>query len=122
MEKGELDSILDYVLNSQLGNIKTKNEKQYKKVIINDTEYSYNKKPITGKSKTKLEQISKTLEFKRFDVLKRATKGIAVRKALKNYAIKQKANITEEKSEYKSYANSYSISYIKMKGYKGLSY
>ena len=52
MEQGELGHILDYVLSSRLGNIKTKGTKTYKKVIINDTEYNYNKeKPITGKLK-----------------------------------------------------------------------
>ena len=84
MEQGVLDNILDYVLSSQLGNIKRQGNREYKAVIINDTEYRYNKeKPITGKLKTKLEQIAKTQGYKRFDVLKRATKGIAVRKAQK---------------------------------------
>ena len=123
MEQGELRNVLDYVLSSGTGNIKTQGNKTYKKVIINDTEYYYNReKPIATKLKTKLEQIAKTQEFKRYNILKRATKGIAVRKALKKYAITQKANITEEQSAFKRYANTYSITNINLQGYKGLSY
>ena len=88
---------------------------------MNDTEYYYNR-PIATKLKNKLEQIAKTQDFKRYNILKRATKGIAVRKALKKYAITQKANITEERSAFKRYANSYSITNINLQGYKGLSY
>ena len=102
--------MLDYVLSSGTGNIKTRGNKNYKKVVINDTEYYYNReKPIATKLKTKLEQIAKTQDFKRYNILKRATKGIAVRKALKKYAVTQKANITEERSAFKRYANSYSL-------------
>ena len=45
-----------------------------------------------------------------------------MRKALKRYAITQKANITEERSAFKRYANSYSTTSINLQGYKGLSY
>ena len=45
-----------------------------------------------------------------------------MRKALKKYAIKQKANITDEVSALKRYANSYSITNINLQAYRGLSY
>ena len=66
MEQGELRNVLNYVLSSGTGNIKTRGNREYKKVIINDREYYYNReKPIATKLKTKLEQIAKTQEFKR---------------------------------------------------------
>ena len=69
MEQGELQNVLDYVLSSGTGNIKTQGNKTYKKVIINDREYYYNRgKPIATKLKTKLEQIAKTQDFKRYNI------------------------------------------------------
>ena len=119
----DFNNILDYVLSSELGNIKTRGNKKLNKVVIDGKEYSYNKeKEISERLKKKLETISKTQGFKRFNILKNATKGVAVRKALKKYTIRQKASITEETSAFKRYANSYSISNINLKGYKGLSY
>ena len=85
MKQGDLQKVLDYVLSSGAGNIKTRGNKTYKQVITNGTEYCYNReKPIANKLRTKLEQIAKTQKCKRYNILKRATKGIAVRKALKN--------------------------------------
>ena len=54
-------------------------------------------------------------------LLKHLTKN-KVRSAITQYDIKQKATITEEQSAFKKYVNSYSISNIIMKGWKGLSY
>ena len=45
-----------------------------------------------------------------------------VRQALKSYAIKNKASMTDEQTALKSYANSYPISIINLSGLKGLSY
>ena len=45
-----------------------------------------------------------------------------VHQALKSYAIKNKASITDEQSALKSYANSYSITNLNLSGFKGLSY
>ena len=123
MGEPDYDYILDYVLSSQVGNIKTRGSKQLNKVIINDKEYSYNKeKALSERLKKKPRVISKTQGFKRFDILKTATKGVAIRKALKKYVISKKAKVTYETSAFKRYANSYSISNINLKGYKGLSH
>ena len=84
MGEPDYDYIMGYVLNSQLGNIKTRGSKQLNKVIIDEKEYSYNKqKPLSERLKKKLRTLSKTLAFKRYDILKTARKGIAIRKALK---------------------------------------
>ena len=123
MVEPDYDYIMDYLISSRIGNIKTRGDKELNKVIIDEKEYSYNKdKPLSNILKKKLRTISKTQGFKRYVILKKATKGVAVRKALEKYAIKTKARVTEETSAFKGYANSYSISNIKLKGYKGLSY
>ena len=74
------------------------------------------------KLRSKLEQVSKTPQYRRFKILDKASKGILVRNALKKYAIKQKATITDEQSALKPYANTYSISNIKLPHMRGLSY
>ena len=115
---------MKYVLSSKIGEIKVNNKgKQLKRVIINGKEYPYNQsKPFTERLTKKLDKISKTPEYKRFKILNDASKKIMVRQALKSYAIKNKASITDEQSALKSYANSYSISNINLSGFKGLSY
>ena len=76
---------MKYVLNSDVGKIKTnKDGKQLKKVIIDDKEYPYNpSKPFAGTLINKLEQVEKTAGYKRFNILDKASKGIAVRKSFK---------------------------------------
>ena len=115
--------VLNYALNSDIAEIKKRGDKELNKLVINNVEYNYNKdKEISNRLKRKLNQISKTQGYKRHAILKRASQGIAVRKALKKYAIKQKATITDEKSAFSKYANSFYISNINLKGYRGLSY
>ena len=123
MVEPDYDYIMDYLISSRIGNIKTRGNKQLNKVIIDDNEYTYNKeKPLSNRLKKKLRTLSKTQGFKRYDILKTATKGIAIRKALKKYVISKRARVTDETSAFKRYANSYSISNINLKGYKGLSH
>ena len=125
MVERDYDYIRDYVLSSQFGNIKTQGNRELKKVVINDKEYSYKKrKPISQRLKKKLKTISKTQGFKRYDILKTATKGIAIRKALKKCIISKKAKVTNETNAFKEYANSYSISNILLllKGTQGLTH
>ena len=91
MAEPDYDYIMDYLISSRIGNIKTRGNKELNKVIIDEKEYSYNKdKPLSNILKKKLRTISKTQGFKRYVILKKATKGVAVRKALEKYAIKQK--------------------------------
>ena len=115
--------MLKFLFSDKQANIKRKNGRTYKKVIINDVEYPYNKeKPLVKSLKTKLEQVSKTPQYRRFKILEKASKGILVRNALKNYASKNEATITDEQSALKSYAKTYSISNIKLPHMKGLTY
>ena len=125
MTEPNYNYVVDYLVSSGLGNIKTKNGKKLNKLIIDNKEYSYTKeKPLSNILKKKLRTMSKTQGFKRYDILKTASKGVAIRKALKKYVINQKARVTEETSAFKSYANSYSISNIStlFKGTRGLTH
>ena len=80
MGEPDFNNTVDYVLSSQLGNIKTHGNKQLNKVVFDGKEYSYNKeKELSNRLKNRLETVSKTQGFKRFNILKNATKGIAVR-------------------------------------------
>ena len=82
MELGEYGSVLEFLFSDKQANIKRKGNKEYKKVIINDVEYPYNKqRPLTKNLKTKLEQVSKTPQYRRFKILQRASKGILIRNA-----------------------------------------
>ena len=54
MELGEYRSVLNFLFSDKQANIKRKGNKEYKKVIINDVEYPYNKeKPLVKKTKNK---------------------------------------------------------------------
>ena len=123
MQSEECNSVLKFLFSDKQATIKRKNGRTYKKVIINDVGYPYNKeKPLVKNLETKLEQVSKTPQHRRFKILEKASKGILVRNALKNYANKHKATITDEQSAVKSYANTYSISNITLPHMRGLTY
>ena len=91
MELGEYGSVLKFLFSDKQATIKRKNGRTYKKVIINDVEYPYNKeKPLVKNLKTKLEQVSKTPQYRHFKILEKASKGILVRNALKTTLLKTK--------------------------------
>ncbi len=54
--------------------------------------------------------------------LAEAAQFLKLRRALKSYAIKTKAEISPTQSHFNNYSNAVSISNIKLKGYNGLSY
>ena len=119
-----MDSVIKHTITVGLGKIKTNNKgKELKSIVINDKTYRYNKdKPLSQTLKNTLSKIEKSNKYRASKILNQASDKNKVRSAIKQYAIKQKATITEEKSAFKKYVNSYSISNINMKGFKGLSY
>ena len=119
-----MDSVIKHTIAVGLGKIKTNNKgKELKSIVINDKTYRYNKdKPLSQSLKNTLSKIEKSNKYRASKILNQASDKNKVRSALKQYVIKQKATITEEKSAFKSYVNSYYISNIKMPGFKGLSY
>lgn len=87
MEQRELRSVLEFLKSSQQGNIITRGNKEYKKFIVNNFEYQYNKdKDIQGKLKKKLEQVAKTQAYKRYIILTKSARRVIANQQLKNYA------------------------------------
>ena len=123
-DTGALKTAMRYVLNSKKGEIKkTKKGKELKQIIIDGKQYKYDKeKPFTGNLKKQLNKISKTPDFKRFEILDKASKGVMVRKNLKRYAISTFGKRTDNFSALKRYANTYSIIDIDKEGFKGLGH
>ena len=88
MGEPDCDYIMDYVLNSRVGNMKARGNRQLNKVIMDDKEYSQNNNdPPSDRFRKKLRTLSRTQGFRRFGILKTATIGVAIRKALKKYVI-----------------------------------
>ena len=119
-----MDSVIKHTIAVGLGKIKTNNKgKELKSIVINDKTYRYNKdKPLSQTLKNTLSKIEKSNKYRASKILNQASDKNKVRSAIKQYAIKQKATITEERSAFKKYVNSYSISNINMGALRGLSY
>ena len=117
-------SVIEYLLSNNEGQIKTgKNNKPLKKLIINNKEYYYNKdKPLSTSLQNKLNQVSNTQGFKRFNLLKKASNTMRGIKTIQKYRLKIGAKTSGTFSALKGYANTYSITNIPFKGYKGLTY
>ena len=117
-------SVIEYLISNNEGQIKTgKNNKPLKKLIINNKEYYYNKdKPLSTTLQTKLNQVSNTQGFKRFHLLKKASNTMRGIKTIQKYRIRAGAKTSETFSALKRYANTYSITNIPFKGYKGFTY
>jgi hypothetical protein len=59
-----MNSVLKYVFDSKVGKIKVVNGKEYKKIIIDDKVYNYNKdKPLSNTLKKKLDKVATTNEY-----------------------------------------------------------
>ena len=119
-----MDSVIKHTIAVGLGKIKTNNKgKELKSIVINDKTYRYDKdKPLSQALKNTLSKIEKSNKYRASKIFNQASDKNKVRSAIKQYAIKQKATITEEQSAFKTYVISYSISNINMKGWRGLSY
>ena len=118
-------SVIEYLISNNEGQIKTgKNNKPLKKLIINNKEYYYNKdkQPLSSSLQNKLNQVSNTQGFKRFHLLKKASNTMRGIKTIQKYRIRAGAKTSETFSALKRYANTYSITNIPFKGYKGLTY
>ena len=118
--------VLDYLLSSKKGEILKRNGRELKKLKIGEKTYNYDKsKPLTDRLKRKLTTVKQTLDYKKYELKeKRDIKWVNLdkNKALTRIQKRFKANISDEQSAFKSYANSYSITDIKVKGIKTLQY
>ena len=91
-------------------------------VIIGDKRYQYNPNKISKLLTTKLKQLTTTPQFNATQQIKKVYQGVRLRKSLTAYAVKYKADVSDATSAFRSYTNAYSISNIKLPGFKGLSY
>ena len=120
----DYEDVIRFSLNSDKAEIpKLRSGKEAKAIVIENKRFRYNKnKPLSNKIKEKLNKIHQTSEFRRYDILKNASKTLRANKKVLNQAIKRKAVVKDEKSALKAYTNQYTISNIRMDGLKGLSY
>ena len=118
--------IIDYLLSSNRGEIVQKNDRDTNFIKIGEKQYRYDKnKPISDRLKTKLNKVKQTTDYKRHELVeKKDAKWLNVdkNKALIKIQGHFKAKISEEQSAFKNYANSYSITDIRPRGIKGISY
>ena len=94
-----MDSVIKHTITVGLGKIKTNNKgKELKSIVINDKTYRYDKdKPLSQTLKNTLSKIEKSNKYRASKILNQASDKNKVRSAIKQYAIKQKATITETK-------------------------
>ena len=75
--------------------------------------------------KRKLDKVKQTLDYKRYELAtKKDAKWLKVdkNKALQSIKKRFKSTVTDEQSAFSNYANSYSVSNLKLQGIKALSY
>ena len=94
------------------------------KLRIGNKVYNFDRgKTLSKILKSKFNKIKQTIDYKKYELKeKRDIKWVNLdkNKALSRIQKRFKANISDEQSAFKSYANSYSISNIKVKGIKAL--
>ena len=102
----------------QIGNMKG-----LRKVItINGKSYIYNSKKLSKVLLTKLDKLSKANKYKEAQEIKNIYLKHRLRNVLKSYAVKHKADISDTVSLFNKYSNAVTISDIKLKGFRGLTY
>ena len=128
MVEGSERNIIDYILESNRGEIIRKGERETNFIKIDDKRYRYNRNnPISDTLKKKLNKVKKTIEYKRHELINKTDARwlkVDKNKALKALIAIQRnytANIRREQA-FGNYANTYSITDIKVRGLKGLSY
>ena len=125
MVEGSEGDVIDYLLKPNKGEILKRGDRELNKLKIGETTYNYNKnKPITDRLKKKLNKVKSTIDYKRYELVEKKNiiwLNVDKNKALKSYQKKFKATLRVENA-FKNYANSYSISNIRVRGLKGLSY
>ena len=91
-------------------------------VTIADNSYQYNPKQITKVLTSKLNRLTKTSQFEATHEIKRVYQGVRLRKSLKSYAMKYKVQRTDVESSFNLYANVFTITNIRLKALRGLTY
>ena len=119
--------IIDYLLSSNRGELIKKNDRATNFMKIDKKKrYKYDKtKAISDRLKPKLNKVKQTIDFKRHELVeKKGAKWLNVDKNKRRIKIQRNfiTKIAEEQPAFRNYADSYSITDIKPRGIKGISY
>ena len=117
--------IIDFILNSQQGELIQKEGRQTQKLKIGDKTYRYDKnKPVSKVLNTKLKEVARSDGYRKHGLLMKGANYLKLTRGrpLQDYVKRFKSKITDEQQAFKGYANTYSVSDIRLKGMKGLSY
>ena len=119
------NKIIDFILNSQQGELIQKEGRQTQKLKIGDKTYRYDKnKPVSNVLNTKLKEVARSDGYRKHGLLMKGANYLKLTRGrpLQDYVKRFKSKITDEQQAFKGYANTYSVSDIRLKGLKGLSY
>ena len=117
--------IIDFIFNSQQGELIQKEGRQTQKLKIGDKTYKYDKnKPVSKVLNTKLKEVARSNDYRKHRLLMKSANYLKLTrgKPLQDYVKQFKSKVTDEQQAFKGYANTYSVSDIRLKGMKGLSY
>ena len=119
------NKIIDFILNSQQGELIQKEGRQTQKLKIGDKTYTYDKnKPVSIVLNTKLKEVARSDGYRKHGLLMKCANYLKLTRGrpLQDYVKRFKSKITDEQQAFKGYANTYSVSDMRLKGMKGLSY
>ena len=118
--------VLDYLLTSQEGQIVQRNGRDTNKLKIGERTYIFERgRALTDRLKRKLKKVKQTMGYKKYELeTKRNIKWSRLDKNKALIAIQKrfKATIREHQSAFGNYANSDTVSNIKLQGVKALQY
>ena len=117
--------IIDFILNSQQGELIQKEGRQTQKLKIGDKTYRYDKnKPVSKVLNTTPKEVARSDGYRKHGLLMKGANYLKLTRGrpLQDYVKRFKSKITDEQQAFKGYANTYSVSDIRLKRMKGLSY
>ena len=129
------EKIIDFIRKSQQGELIQKEGSETEliqkegsetqKLKTGDKTYRYNKnKPASKVLNTRLKEVARSDGYRKHSLLMKGASFIKLTRGrpLQDYVKRFKSKITDEQQAFKGYANTYSVSDIRLKGLKGLSY
>ena len=118
------EKAIDFIIKSQQGELIQKEGKQTQQLKIGDKTYRYNKKPASKVLNTRLKEVARSDGYRKHSLLMKGASFIKLTRGrpLQDYVKRFKSKIKDEQQAFKGYANTYSVSDIRLKGMKGLSY
>ena len=119
------EKIKDFFIKSQQGELIQKEGSETQKLKIGDKTYRYNKnKPASKVLNTRLKEVARSDGCRKHSLLMNGASFIKLTRGrpLQDYVKRFKSKMKDEQQAFKGYANTYSVSDIRLKGMKGLSY